>query len=446
MYDDGNFGGYDDKTPKYKKSKGRTVIVTAITVIVLMLLGGGIIKFVSDFNEYKRAYNQSQNATEETHGAGGTIEDSAKTEEIKPQPTEDKPILEAENVDDYEKDDSIFVAGNYDILEGASPKDVAKAVTDSVVCIENYQTVTYNANNFGFGFGFGFGVPNQGEQSSTIELAGEGSGVILSEDGYIVTNAHVIEGAELIKVMLSNNEIYQAELVGEDVDTDLALLKIDKSELEPISIGDSSELNVGEFVMAIGNPGGSTYANSVTLGIISAVNRQIDYVGNGYTLSMIQTDAAINPGNSGGALVDMNGNMIGICSMKYVDTRYEGMGFAISINEALPIINDLKLYGAVKNRSGLGIMGNAIDEVTASYYGLKEGIYVSKVTSATAGDLKAGDVITSIDGEEVKTMQNLKSILQNKTPGEEVEVTFYRSADEKDYTTKVILIELETNN
>ena len=400
-----------------KGNGGRIFLVMAVAVIVLVMLVAGVAKLADSFGQKNE---EPANTPEPTI--------SIAAMETLPQLTEAPSALPTATLEPEvkeEKGSSLTIFKN-----DMEPEVVAKKVMPSVVCIQNYQTVSY-----------GFPYGNR-ETVGTIELAGEGSGVILTQDGYIATNAHVIDGAELLKVMLADGEVYQAELIGSDPDTDLALVKIDAMGLDAAEIGDSDSLEIAETVMAIGNPGGSEYANSVTLGIVSAKNRQLDYIGGGYTLDMIQTDAAINPGNSGGALVNMQGEVVGICSMKYVDTRYEGLDFAISTKEAMPILNELMQYGKVVTRSGLGIEGYVFDETMAEYYGVVEGMYVSAVNNKNAGDLAVGDIITAINGEKTLTLQQLKAALKNKAPGETVDITYYRASEKKEMITKLTLVAL----
>lgn len=313
---------------------------------------------------------------------------------------------------------------------------VANKMIPSVVCIQNYQKVSQQGLPSS-----GFGIdPGNSSNADSIELAAEGSGIILTQDGYIVTNAHVVNGASLIKVVLSNDEILEAQIIGIDTNTDLAVIKVNATGLTPAVLGDSDDLQVGEYVMAVGNPGGLEFSSSVTLGIVSAVNRPFDLEG-GYTMNTIQTDAAINPGNSGGALVNMNAQVVGINSAKYVATGFEGLGFAITINEALPIINNLKDFGKVQNRSMLGISGVYLDSMMAQYYDLAEGFYVETVTNANAGTLSSGDIILTVDGITVNSMSAMKNAIKDKAPGSEVTLTYFRSSDKQTYTTKLILVE-----
>ena len=255
-------------------------------------------------------------------------------------------------------------------------QEAAQKVIPSVVCIQNYQI-----SQQGFVFGYGGSGNSESDSSS---LAGEGSGIIISEDGYIVTNQHVIDGATNLKVVTSDGMTYEASLVGEDTQTDLAVIKIDATGLTAAEFATSSDLQVGDEVMAVGNPGGMQLNSSVTFGYVSALNRPVTNSDTGYTVNCIQTDAAINPGNSGGALVDMNGRVVGINSSKIAATDYEGLGFAIPSDTVQPIVSDLMEYGYVQDRPMLGVTGGYIDQLTASFYGGTSGFYVSEVVSDAA--------------------------------------------------------------
>ena len=311
------------------------------------------------------------------------------------------------------------------------PSQVAAKVIPSVVCIQNYQQSQSQLP---------FAQTLSGEEQLT--LAAEGSGIVYTEDGYIITNAHVVENSSLLKVVLNNEEVYEAKLIGSDADTDLALLKIEATGLTPIEIGDYDALAVGDFVMAVGNPGGMEFSSSVTFGIVSAKDRPMDIDG-GYTMNTIQTDAAINPGNSGGALVNMDGKLVGINSAKYVATGYEGLGFSITVEEALPIVESLKEYGEVKGRSRLGVTGMIIDELVANRYGLTPGFYVNEVTNENAGTLKAGDVITAVDGAEVSSELDIKNALQKKQAGDSVTIKYWRSGAQQE--TQLVLISADAD-
>lgn len=299
---------------------------------------------------------------------------------------------------------------------------VAEKVLPSVVGI----TVTYQISSL-------FGGSSTGEAT--------GSGIIISEDGYIVTNNHVISSestssfyaiseAKGIKVNLYNDaESYEATVVGTDAYTDLAVLKIEKTGLTAAVIGNSDTAKVGEFVMAVGNPLGMDY--SVTSGIISALNREIT-ADDGTVYTAIQTDAAINSGNSGGALVNAKGELIGINTMKFLGNGIEGIGFAIPVSSATEIINQLIEFQTVK-RPYIGISASAVDSNTAKRYNLPEGIYIESVdegSSAEKAGLQVSDIITKIEGQNVKSVNELNKIKFTYNIGDTVKLTVYRNGEE----------------
>jgi len=316
-------------------------------------------------------------------------------------------------------------------VSAMSDQDIAAKLTPSVVCIQNYQ-VTQN-----------YGFMQTDTSDSSVSPASEGSGIIMSEDGYIITNAHVVEGATSLKVMTSDGETYEAQLVGSDTVTDLAVVKIDATGLTAAEFGSSEDLRVADKVMAIGNPGGHELSSSVTIGYVSALNRAIANNTTGYTMEYIQTDAAINPGNSGGALINEYGQVVGINSAKISATGYEGLGFAIPIDTAQPIISDLIQYGYVKDRAVLGISGQFIDSMTGRFYGLPQGEYVAQLNSseAQASGLQVGDVITAIDGQQLDSESTLRSAILSKKPGDTVTLQVYRSSTQQSATVELKLSE-----
>lgn len=270
-------------------------------------------------------------------------------------------------------------------------------------------------------------------QETTAESSG--SGIIISSDGYIITNNHVISGADSVKVALNNGETYDATLIGTDQDTDLAVIKIDATGLTPAVLGDSDALAVGEKAIAIGNPLGPDLAGTVTEGIVSALNRSITVDGVEYNL--LQTDAAINNGNSGGALVNQYGQVIGINSVKISSSGVEGLGFAIPINDAKPIINDLMNYGYVKGRPLIGLMLSELSPQVAYYNNLpvEEGLYVTEVTVGAAAELagiRRGDIVVKANGEKVTTVSALNEIRDRFKAGDKMTLTINRDGKEKD--------------
>ncbi len=259
---------------------------------------------------------------------------------------------------------------------------------------------------------------------------GSGSGIILSADGYIVTNNHVIEGASEITILLSDGTELPAKLIGSDARTDLAVLKMEGNNFPYATLGNSSELQVGELAVAIGNPLGNELAGSVTGGYISALNRSITV--DDQKFNLIQTDAAINPGNSGGALVNNYGEVIGINSVKMSASGVEGIGFAIPIDEAKPIIEDLKNDGYVKGRPVIGIAGRNVTRQDSEYYGIPVGIYVLELTPYSAAEkagIKTGDVITEVDGVKVETIDELNAEKEKHKAGDSVTLTVLRGSD-----------------
>lgn len=269
--------------------------------------------------------------------------------------------------------------------------------------------------------------------SSTLSKGkATGSGIIMTADGYIVTNAHVVEGAENVTVLLDSKNEYDAEIIGSDAQTDIAVLKISADEkITPAEFGNSDDLVVGETAVAIGNPLGFEFYSTVTSGIISGLDRELTIEDK--LLRLIQTDAAINGGNSGGALVNSFGQVIGISSAKIVTIDAEGMGFAIPINDAVPIIHELINNGYVTGRPLIGIAGFDIDERTAYYYNMKEGVYVAQIKEDSPAELagmKVGDIIISANGEEIKTMTDLNKIKNNFKPNDTVSVVVFRNGEE----------------
>lgn len=275
-------------------------------------------------------------------------------------------------------------------------------------------------------------------------VAGSGSGVILSEDGYILTNNHVISSADSssfyqvsdaksIKVKIYGDDTeYSAEIIGTDSQTDLAVLKIDKTGLTAAEFGDSSSVQIGEFVLAIGNPYNLDY--SVTAGIISALNREMTVENTTY--NVIQADCAINSGNSGGALVNSKGEVIGITTLKLAGDGIEGVSFAIPVNETVPIYKELIEKGKI-SRPFVGISGIDLDEATAIRNGLTKGIYVDSVVSGSGAEdagIMAGDVIVSFDGKDVSTMDELNAIKNTKNIGDKIEIKLYRKSELKTFT------------
>ncbi len=266
-----------------------------------------------------------------------------------------------------------------------------------------------------------------------------GTGIIMSSDGYIITNAHVVENATEIMVVLDNDVEYSGTLVGADEQTDLAVIKIDATGLTAAEFGDSNTLAVGDLAIVIGNPLGFELSNSLTGGFISALNREVTI--NDQAMTLIQTDASVNSGNSGGPLVNCYGQVVGIVSAKIgssytSSTSVEGLGFAIPITDSLPIINDLIEYGYVTGRPMLGISGEDIDRVTSRYYNIPQGVLVRSVdpeSGAAKAGIQEGDIIIGIEGQAITSMDELNEIKNNFKAGDTVTITVARELDDIDF-------------
>ena len=295
-----------------------------------------------------------------------------------------------------------------------SPVDVYAANVNSVVSINTRSKSGTNV----------FGQP--------VETASAGSGFIISADGYIVTNYHVVEGASTIKVTLYNGDEYTAKFIGGDADYDVAVLKVEGSGLSPVTLGKSKDLNVGETVLAIGNPLGEL-TFSMSQGIVSCCNRTINV--DGTPFNMIQTDASINPGNSGGPLMNLYGEVVGIVSAKYStysSTTVEGLGFAIPIDDITAIISDVMENGSVTNKPYFAITAGSMTESMAAQYriDITEGVFVYSVEQGGAGDragLRLGDVITKIDDTPIASYEDLTAAKKNYRAGDTATLTVFRN-------------------
>jgi len=338
------------------------------------------------------------------------------------------------NVNISANSDTIFTVTEGTVTNVVSIKDysdtaiaVANKVLPSIVGI----TVEYKVNSL-------FG--------GTTTSQGSGSGIIVSSDGYILTNNHVVNStssssyyqiteATGVKVKLYNDETeYDATIVGSDSQTDLAVIKINKTGLTAAKLGDSDAVQVGEFAMAIGNPLG--LQSSITCGIISAKNRDVQDTETGVTYNLIQTDAAINSGNSGGALVNADGNVIGINTLKLSGTGVEGIGFAIPINSTLNVYHELKNNGKVL-RPYIGIGGVDITEEIAKQNNLVAGVYIKSIEEFSAAEkagLKIGDVIIEVNGTKITTMDELNEIKNKHKIGDKLKLKVYRNGTQKEFT------------
>ena len=403
---------FDEKPPR----KGNNVWFYVVLVLVAAVVGGLFVRYM--WPALQQPSSDPQTNVSPT-----------------PTPTSEATTTQPETT---AATDGSLVNSNTDVAEDASLPDMLEAVGPAVVGISNRAEIA--SPNGIIGSINGIPVPGNSETTEETEQ-GYGSGVIISPDGYIITNAHVIDDASKLVVILAGGEEVEATLVGKDETTDLALLKIEKDGLTAINLGNSDEVRVGETVLAIGNPMGQELYGSVSKGIISATNRQITMDSHVYT--MLQTDTAINPGNSGGALVNTKGELIGICSVKTISTgtdsngnsiSAEGLGFAIPINEAMPIIEELKEKGYVE-RPVLGVTGGFLTEQGAAYYRCPVGFVVQQVSAgggAEAAGIQSMDVITAIDGQELASYAEMSQAITSHEIGDTVTVTVWRNGETLD--------------
>ena len=273
-----------------------------------------------------------------------------------------------------------------------------------------------------------------------------GTGIVLSADGYLITNHHVIENAQVIAVQTSDDRQFQASIIGSDEASDLAVLKVDATDLQPAEFGDSGKLAVGDRVVAIGDPLGAQLRGTMTSGIVSAINRDLEV--NDRTMTLIQTDAALNNGNSGGPLINCYGQVIGINTMKlrsYYSTTAEGLGFAIPMAVAKPILEELMENGYVAGRPAIGISYDTLPLAFRIYYNLPEGVYINAVydgSDAQAKGVAAGDIITAVNGTRVTSIDELNRVKNQFTAGDSITLTLYNGGSYRDVA--VILIDQAT--
>lgn len=331
-------------------------------------------------------------------------------------------------------------------------EELYEAVNDTIVLINIYEKPSGSYNSYyDYYFGYGGEKPNEDAEP---ELSGYASGIVFTEDGYILTNAHVVDGADRLEVIVNDYDdaeethAYEGEVIGSDTSTDIAVVKITRDEpFHTAKIGDSDTLKVGQTVCAIGNPGvnGSIlFTHTMTQGIISGLNRIS--LSTGYSTSYIQTDTAINGGNSGGALFDMYGNVVGVVNKKIVYDSVENIGFAITINEAKPVMEDLLSFGYVKSRPVLGITTLELNEYRAQIYDTKlsKGLLVTEIRKDAAvskSKLRLSDIITKINGKNVETVADVQGIIKNMKAGDKITATVAR--EKEDGTLESVEVEIE---
>ena len=375
-------------TPKNKKhSRGLALGLCGVAAACLLFAGGAVVG--------NMAFGGNANSDS---GTSASTSDSAPTLQINSKP----------------ESDSSNSSDNYDTANGMAGEDIYKKVNPSVVSVI----------------------------STTAEGTGSGSGVIMSKDGYIITNNHVVDGAQSVSVQLSDGTSLDAEIIGTDEQTDLAVIKVTPtSDLTAAEFGDSDELEPGEYAYAIGSPGGVQFANTITGGRISAINR--DLTVNDRVMTLIQTDASINNGNSGGALINKYGQVDGITSAKLSGNAFgsatvEGMGFAIPINTAKDIVDELIQNGYVSGRPSIGITGQNVESADGKVSGVQVYSIDSRAKAASEG-LQVGDVITAVDGTPTPDMDKVNELKQDKKAGDKLTLSVYRISTGKTLNITITL-------
>ena len=375
-------------TPKNKKhSRGLALGLCGVAAACLLFAGGAVVG--------NMAFGGNANSDS---GTSASTSDSAPTLQINSKP----------------ESDSSNSSDNYDTADGMAGEDIYKKVNPSVVSVI----------------------------STTAEGTGSGSGVIMSKDGYIITNNNVVDGAQTVSVQLSDGTSLDAEIIGTDEQTDLAVIKVTPtSDLTAAEFGDSDELEPGEYAYAIGSPGGVQFANTITGGRISAINR--DLTVNDRVMTLIQTDASINNGNSGGALINKYGQVVGITSAKLSGNAFgsatvEGMGFAIPINTAKDIVDELIQNGYVSGRPSIGITGQNVESADGKVSGVQVYSIDSRAKAASEG-LQVGDVITAVDGTPTPDMDKVNELKQDKKAGDKLTLSVYRISTGKTLNITITL-------
>ncbi|HEX2944830.1 MAG TPA: trypsin-like peptidase domain-containing protein [Clostridia bacterium] len=416
-----NNGSYPGNSRKQSGRKHRIFVYIALVLVTSLISSAAAGSLI-----YAKLSGDLRNMAL----AGQTLDQQASTEQMSGLRAS-KQQASTEQVSDSQASSS--AAAGSDVITGSGTADlrtaalakgsdvtaIAKKAGPSIVGIR--MTVSGTRKNY-------LGGDNG--------LTGEGSGIVLSKDGYIMTNYHVVSYADpksgssartILEVFLPDGRQAKATFKGGDSKTDLAVIKVNLNGLPVAELGDSSQLEVGELAVAIGNPLGMEFAGSVTVGVISALNRTVEL--DDRTMSLIQTDAAINEGNSGGALLNSQGQVIGINSVKIAASGVEGLGFAIPINDAKPIVDQLRTYGKVKGRPFIGISGSEVTDTYSSVYDLPVGIYIDTVTPGSGAEkagLQSGDVIVAVGGKTIKTMSDLDKVKEAYKPGDKATFTIVR--------------------
>ena len=417
------YAPYPPMPPRPPKKKANAGLIALIVVLCVLLVGsmaGFFVYFVSE-NSKKQDDNSSNSYSFTMPNYGYNIPSTEPTT---------APVSEHKESDYSDKADANYKG----VVLESKPKDADtnksytaesafNKVSDSIVGIVGYT-----------------------DEITTVEnSATQGSGIILTSDGYVVTNAHVIgnsKTAYLLQVVTSDGKSYNAGVVGYDSRTDIAVLKMDDAkDLKAAAFGNSENIELGEDIIVVGNPGGLDYQNSITKGIVSAVDRKMSSTS---LVKYIQTDAAINPGNSGGPIVNLYGQVVGIATAKIVSEKYEGMGFAIPSATAKDIIDTLMKKGYVEGRVKIGITGSNVSSDVASAYGIPMGIMVDEISKdgpCYGTELKTDDIITGVDDKEIQSFSDIYEILETHKPGDKIVIKYYRMSDQSTGEVEVTLAE-----
>ena len=417
------YAPYPPMPPRPPKKKANAGLIALIVVLCVLLVGsmaGFFVYFVSE-NSKKQDDNSSNSYSFTMPNYGYNIPSTEPTT---------APVSEHKESDYSDKADANYKG----VVLESKPKD---ADTNKSYTAESaYNKVVDSV----------VGIVGYTDKITTVEnSATQGSGIILTSDGYVVTNAHVIGNSKttyLLQVVTSDGKSYNAGVVGYDSRTDIAVLKMDDAkDLKAATFGNSENIELGEDIIVVGNPGGLDYQNSITKGIVSAVDRKMSSTS---LVKYIQTDAAINPGNSGGPIVNLYGQVVGIATAKIVSEKYEGMGFAIPSATAKDIIDTLMKKGYVEGRVKIGITGSNVSSTVASAYGVPMGIMVDEISKdgpCYGTELKTDDIITGVDDKEIQSFSDIYEILETHKPGDKIVIKYYRMSDQSTGEVEVTLAE-----
>ena len=411
------YNGAPNAVPPYMadgagvKKGNAGVLIAVISAAVVLLVIIGILMSLS----VKDDVNDDKDSVSVSAGA-----DTKKPSDSKDKPS-DSIVVNIEVKDKPKLEDNYYQADGVRL----TTEGVAKMVSPSVC-----EIICYGEGN--------------------ITPVSKGSGIVISEEGYIITNAHVVDNAKGVKTVFTDGTEYKAELVGKDSKTDLAVIRIEAEGLTPAELGNSDQMELGEQVVTIGNPG--NLSGTITVGYVSGLHRKVRTDSSKYLMNCIQTDAAVNPGNSGGALVNMYGQVVGIVSSKYVMAEYEGLGFAIEMNEAKPIIEDIISKGYISGRLRIGIEFIGINEVAAAQNGIPSGLLIRTIRDdcdISNTELEVDDIITELNGKKVYDTDTVLEALEGCVPGDTVTAKVYRRSivsteEDEEFEISFMLMQDET--